>query len=120
MVQEIIGFAKRMGYKKLGIASCVGLIRETRILTTPTAPSCCQVSVSNAKIITYCLMLFYRNSSACNYALAAQLAANELEQSEIRKAEMLHSIFFSKRFVLKKTGGGGGIMIKSILYVILW
>ena len=65
-------------------------------------------------------MLFYRNSSACNYALAAQLAANELEQSEIRKAEMLHSIFFSKRFVLKKTGGGGGIMIKSILYVILW
>ena len=32
-VQEIIEFAKSMGYKKLGIATCVGLIRETRILT---------------------------------------------------------------------------------------
>lgn len=32
-VQEIIEFAKKMGYKKLGIATCVGLIRETRILT---------------------------------------------------------------------------------------
>lgn len=32
-VQEIIEFAKRMGFKKLGIATCVGLIRETRILT---------------------------------------------------------------------------------------
>lgn len=31
--QEIIEFANRMGYKKLGIATCVGLIRETRTLT---------------------------------------------------------------------------------------
>lgn len=32
-VQEIMEFAKRMEYHKLGIATCVGLIRETRILT---------------------------------------------------------------------------------------
>ncbi len=31
-VEETIEFAKRMGYHKLGIACCVGLIRETRIL----------------------------------------------------------------------------------------
>lgn len=31
-VQEIVEFSKRMGYKKLGIATCVGLLRETRIL----------------------------------------------------------------------------------------
>ena len=33
MVQEIVEFAKKMGYKKLGIATCVGLIRETKLLT---------------------------------------------------------------------------------------
>ncbi|MEA4922801.1 MAG: DUF1847 domain-containing protein [Eubacteriaceae bacterium] len=32
-VEEIIDFAGRLGAKKLGIATCVGLIRETRILT---------------------------------------------------------------------------------------
>lgn len=32
-VEEIIVFARRMGYKKLGIATCVGLITETRKLT---------------------------------------------------------------------------------------
>lgn len=32
-VQEVIVFAKRMGYHKIGIATCVALIRETRILT---------------------------------------------------------------------------------------
>ena len=32
-VEETIEFAKRMGYKKIGIATCVGLIRETRMLT---------------------------------------------------------------------------------------
>ena len=31
-VDEIIEFAKRMGYKKIGIATCVGLIEESRIL----------------------------------------------------------------------------------------
>ncbi len=31
-VQETIAFAKRMGYHKLGIATCVGLIAETRML----------------------------------------------------------------------------------------
>ena len=31
-VQEIMEFAHRMGYRRLGIATCVGLIRETRIL----------------------------------------------------------------------------------------
>jgi len=31
-VQEIVEFSKRMGFKKLGIATCVGLLRETRIL----------------------------------------------------------------------------------------
>ena len=31
-VQEIVEFAKRMGYQKLGIATCVGLIRESRML----------------------------------------------------------------------------------------
>ena len=30
-VDEIIEFAKRMGYKKIGIATCVGLIEESRI-----------------------------------------------------------------------------------------
>lgn len=30
-VQEIAEFAKRMGYKKIGIATCVGLLKETRI-----------------------------------------------------------------------------------------
>lgn len=32
-VEETMEFAKRMGYHKLGIACCVGLIREARILT---------------------------------------------------------------------------------------
>ncbi|NLK96302.1 MAG: DUF1847 domain-containing protein [Clostridiales bacterium] len=31
-VEETIEFAKRMGYKKIGIATCVGLISETRTL----------------------------------------------------------------------------------------
>lgn len=31
-VREIVEFAKRMGYHKLGIATCAGLIRETRTL----------------------------------------------------------------------------------------
>lgn len=31
-VEEVIEFSKRMGYKKLGIATCVGLIEESRIL----------------------------------------------------------------------------------------
>ena len=31
-VEEVIEFASRMGYKKLGIATCVGLIEESRIL----------------------------------------------------------------------------------------
>lgn len=31
-VQETIVFAQRMGYHKIGIATCVGLIRESRIL----------------------------------------------------------------------------------------
>ena len=31
-VQEIMDYAKRMGAKKLGIATCVGLIRESRML----------------------------------------------------------------------------------------
>ena len=30
-VEETIEFIKRMGYKKIGIASCVGLMRETSI-----------------------------------------------------------------------------------------
>ena len=32
-VEEIIQLAKRMGYKKLGIATCLGLINESKILT---------------------------------------------------------------------------------------
>lgn len=31
-VEELIEFAKRMGYEKIGIATCVGLIEESRIL----------------------------------------------------------------------------------------
>lgn len=31
-VQETAEFAKRMGYKKLGIATCAGLLKETRML----------------------------------------------------------------------------------------
>ena len=31
-VEETVEFAKRMGYKKIGIATCVGLIEESRIL----------------------------------------------------------------------------------------
>lgn len=30
-IQEIVEFARRMGFHKLGIATCVGLMRETRI-----------------------------------------------------------------------------------------
>ena len=30
-VQEIIEFAKRMGFHKIGIATCVGLLHETRV-----------------------------------------------------------------------------------------
>jgi len=33
-VEEVIQFAKKMGYKKLGIAFCIGLMDETRLLTT--------------------------------------------------------------------------------------
>lgn len=32
-VRELVEFSKRMGYRRLGIATCVGMIRETRILT---------------------------------------------------------------------------------------
>lgn len=32
-VEETIEFIKRMGYKKVGIASCVGLMNETRMFT---------------------------------------------------------------------------------------
>ena len=32
-LQEIMDFAKRCGYKKLGIAFCVGLIQEAKVLT---------------------------------------------------------------------------------------
>ena len=28
--QEIVEFAKKMGYKKIGIATCVGLLKEAR------------------------------------------------------------------------------------------
>ena len=31
-VEETIEFAKRMGFKKIGIATCVGLLRESRVL----------------------------------------------------------------------------------------
>lgn len=31
-VEELLEFAKRMGYRKIGIATCVGLIEESRIL----------------------------------------------------------------------------------------
>ncbi len=31
-IQELVEFAKRMGYKDIGIATCMGLIDETRIL----------------------------------------------------------------------------------------
>ena len=31
-VEEVIEFARRMGYKRIGIATCVGLIEESRIL----------------------------------------------------------------------------------------
>lgn len=31
-VEETIEFAKGMGFKKIGIATCVGLIREARML----------------------------------------------------------------------------------------
>nr|WP_317282209.1 DUF1847 domain-containing protein [uncultured Sellimonas sp.] len=31
-VEEIMAFAKKMGAKKIGIATCVGLIRESRVL----------------------------------------------------------------------------------------
>lgn len=30
-VEEIIDFIKRMGYKKIGIAKCVGLLNETKL-----------------------------------------------------------------------------------------
>lgn len=33
-VEEIVQFAKKMGYKKLGIASCLGLADEAKTLTT--------------------------------------------------------------------------------------
>ena len=31
-LEETVEFARRMGYKKIGIATCVGLIDESRIL----------------------------------------------------------------------------------------
>jgi len=32
-VQEVIEFAKRMGWKKLGIANCIGFVDLARVLT---------------------------------------------------------------------------------------
>jgi len=32
-VEEIVQFARKMGFRKLGIATCIGLINETRTLT---------------------------------------------------------------------------------------
>ena len=31
-VQEVVEFAKRMGFRKIGIATCVGLLEESRVL----------------------------------------------------------------------------------------
>ena len=33
-VEEIMAYAKKMGFQKIGIATCVGLIRESRILAS--------------------------------------------------------------------------------------
>ena len=31
-IEEIVKFARRLGYRKLGIANCIGLLREAKIL----------------------------------------------------------------------------------------
>jgi len=57
-VEEVMGFARRIGAKRLGIASCVGLIREARMLQEileangfEVASVCCKVgSISKEEI----------------------------------------------------------------------
>ena len=48
-VEETIEFAKRIGAKKIGIATCVGLIRETRTLTKIYAVMDLRCTVSPVK-----------------------------------------------------------------------
>lgn len=54
-LEEIIGFAKQMGYKKIGIAHCVGLINEAKVLKDILEQSftvcsiCCKFSGTSKK-----------------------------------------------------------------------
>jgi uncharacterized metal-binding protein len=58
-VEEIMNFARRIGARRLGIASCIGLIREARILQEILEANgfevdsvCCKVgSIDKEKIV---------------------------------------------------------------------
>lgn len=49
-VEETIEFIKRMGYKKIGIASCVGLMRETSIFAVFSRRRASNISRSGCKV----------------------------------------------------------------------
>lgn len=86
-VEEIVAFAKRIGAKKLGIATCLGLIQESKtfskILTAKGLQSCgiiCKVGATDkteigiteeAKIQSGC------HESLCNPILQAKLLNEE-------------------------------------------
>jgi len=48
--EEILVFAKRMGYKKIGIANCVGLINEARIFAKMAEKNGFDVVMASCKI----------------------------------------------------------------------
>lgn len=49
-VEEIMAFAKKLGFSHLGVASCVGLIRETRALTKILRAHGFDVTVTACKV----------------------------------------------------------------------
>ena len=53
-IQEIVEFAKRMGYHKLGIATCVGLLHEARIAAKILRSHGFEVYLSLIHISTTC------------------------------------------------------------------
>ena len=101
-VEEVIEFAKRMGYKKIGIGFCVGFMEEAKVLTEileqdfEVAGVCCKVcGISKAEL------------GQGGEEKVGKISCNPIGQAEILNAEgtdlnllcglcIGHDILFSK------------------------
>lgn len=90
-IQEIIEFAKRLEFKKIGIATCVGLIEESRILTNILRTSGFEVvnigckvgEISRADIGIKASLIKKQNNPLCNPILQAKLLNDEKTQLNV-------------------------------------